>query len=121
MRDLGRQGKDRILVVEEKILHEIENQPRTSTRGLANHLGVSQFVIWLWVLNAAQQIRQNRGCLNRVRARRGVLKLALHFKKLLYFFDVSSYAFTHNYSVFTLFASTLQIVSKIHDETQKKI
>jgi hypothetical protein len=47
MRDLGRQGKDRILVVEEKILHEIENQPRTSTRGLANHLGVSQFVIWL--------------------------------------------------------------------------
>jgi hypothetical protein len=40
-RDLGRQREDRILVVEEEILHEIENQPRTSTRCLANHLGVS--------------------------------------------------------------------------------
>jgi hypothetical protein len=33
------QREDRILVAEE-ILHEIENQPRTSTRRLANHLGV---------------------------------------------------------------------------------
>jgi hypothetical protein len=30
-RDLGRQREDRILVAEEEILHEIENQPRTST------------------------------------------------------------------------------------------
>jgi hypothetical protein len=42
-RDLGRQRKDRILVAEEEIFHEIESQPRISTRGLANHLGVSQF------------------------------------------------------------------------------
>jgi hypothetical protein len=39
-RDLGRERDDRILVVEEEILHEIENHPRTSTRGFANHLGV---------------------------------------------------------------------------------
>jgi hypothetical protein len=66
-RDLGRQRKDRILVAEE-ILHEIENQPRTS---LANHLG-----IWLRVQNAAQEIRQN--ILNRVRFfGHVVLKLAL--------------------------------------------
>jgi hypothetical protein len=44
-RDLGRQREDRIFVTEEEILHEIENQPRTSTRSLANHLGVSQFVV----------------------------------------------------------------------------
>jgi hypothetical protein len=117
MRDLGRQGKDRILVVEEEILHEIENQPRTSTRGLANHLGVSQFVIWLLVLNAAQQIRQNRDILNRVRARRGVLKLALHFKQLLYFFDVSSYAFTHNYSVLLC----LQALYKLYQRFMMKL
>jgi hypothetical protein len=41
-RDIGRQREDRILVAEEEILHEIENQPRTSTyASLANHLGVS--------------------------------------------------------------------------------
>jgi hypothetical protein len=45
-RDLGRQREDRILAAEEEILHEIENQPRTSTRRLANQLGVSQFVVW---------------------------------------------------------------------------
>jgi hypothetical protein len=46
-RDLGRQEEDRILAAEEEILHEIENQPRTtSTRRLANQLGVSQFVVW---------------------------------------------------------------------------
>jgi hypothetical protein len=33
-RNLGRQREDRILVAEEEILHEIENQPRTSTRRL---------------------------------------------------------------------------------------
>jgi hypothetical protein len=37
-RDLGRQQEDRILVAQKKILHEIENQPRTST-------GVLQ-IIW---------------------------------------------------------------------------
>jgi hypothetical protein len=41
-RDLGRQREDRILFAEEETLQEIENQP--STRHLANHLGVSQFV-----------------------------------------------------------------------------
>jgi hypothetical protein len=60
-RDLGRQREDRILVADGEILHEIENQPRTSTRRFANHLGVSQFVVWLRVQNAAQEIRQNRG------------------------------------------------------------
>jgi hypothetical protein len=40
---LGRQREDRILVTEEEILHEIEKQPRTSTRRLANYQGVSQF------------------------------------------------------------------------------
>jgi hypothetical protein len=59
-RDLGRQREDRILVAEEEILHEIENQPRTSTRRLANHLGVSQFVVWLRVQNAAHEIRETR-------------------------------------------------------------
>jgi hypothetical protein len=43
-RDLGRQREDCILVAEE-ILHEIENQPRTSTRRLSNHLRVSQFAV----------------------------------------------------------------------------
>jgi hypothetical protein len=43
-RDLGRQREDRIVVAEEEeILHEIESQPRISTRRLANHLGVSHF------------------------------------------------------------------------------
>jgi hypothetical protein len=37
-RDLGRQREDRILVAQKEILHEIENQPRTST-------GVLQ-IIW---------------------------------------------------------------------------
>jgi hypothetical protein len=44
-RDLGRQREDRILVAEEEILHDIENEPRTSTRRLANHLEVSYFVV----------------------------------------------------------------------------
>jgi hypothetical protein len=43
--DLGRQREDCILVAEEEILNEIENQPR-STRRLANHLAVFQFVVW---------------------------------------------------------------------------
>jgi hypothetical protein len=64
-RDLGRQQEDRILVAEKDIFHETENQPRTSTRRLANHLRVSQFVVWLRVQNAAQEIRQKS--LNRVR------------------------------------------------------
>jgi hypothetical protein len=34
-RDLGRQREDRILVAEEEILHGIENQPRTSSRRVA--------------------------------------------------------------------------------------
>jgi hypothetical protein len=66
-RDLGRQRQDQILVAQEEILDEIENQPRTSTRRFANHLGVSQFVVWLRVENAAQEICQNTGILNRVR------------------------------------------------------
>jgi hypothetical protein len=42
-RDLGGQREDRILVAEEEILHEIETQPRKSTRCLANHLGYFAF------------------------------------------------------------------------------
>jgi hypothetical protein len=63
-RDLDRQPEDRILVAGEEILHKIENQPRTSTRHLPNQLGVQ---LQLRVQNAAQEIRQNRGILNRVR------------------------------------------------------
>jgi hypothetical protein len=63
-RDLDRQPEDRILVAGEEILHKIENQPRTSTRHLPNQLGVR---LQLRVQNAAQEIRQNRGILNRVR------------------------------------------------------
>jgi hypothetical protein len=55
----GRQREERILIAEEEILHEIENQPRTSTRRLAN--------LSLRIQNAAQEIHQNRGILNRVR------------------------------------------------------
>jgi hypothetical protein len=55
-RDLGLQREDCILVAEEEILHEIENQPRTSTRRLANHQRVSQFRVCLQVQIAAQQI-----------------------------------------------------------------
>jgi hypothetical protein len=61
------QREDRILVPEEEILHENEKQPRTSTWRLANHLGVSQFVAWPQLQNAAQQNYQNRGILNQVR------------------------------------------------------
>jgi hypothetical protein len=64
-RNLGRQREERILVPEE-IFHEIENQPRTSTRRFTD-LGLSQYVVWLRVQNVAQEIRQNRGILNRVR------------------------------------------------------
>jgi hypothetical protein len=39
-RYLGRQREDHILLPEKDILHEIENQPRTSTQRLANHLSV---------------------------------------------------------------------------------
>jgi hypothetical protein len=42
--NFGRQREGCILVAEEKIIHENENQPRTSTQCLANHVGVSQFV-----------------------------------------------------------------------------
>jgi hypothetical protein len=111
-RCLGRQREDRILVVEEEILHEIENKPRTSR--LANHLGVFQFVVCLRVQNAAQQIRRNRGILNRVRiswTRRVMLKLAWQTMAniLSNFFEVSFYAFyfIHNYSLFTLLLKPL--------------
>jgi hypothetical protein len=42
---VGRQREDRISLAEEEILHEIENQPRTSTWRLADQLEVSQFVV----------------------------------------------------------------------------
>jgi hypothetical protein len=42
---LATNKKIAFLVAEEEILHEIENQPRTNTRRLANDLGVPQFVI----------------------------------------------------------------------------
>jgi hypothetical protein len=43
--DRGRQ-RDRILVAEEGVLYKIENQSQTSPGHLANHLEVSQFVVW---------------------------------------------------------------------------
>jgi hypothetical protein len=66
-RNLGHQREDRILVAEEEILHEIENQPQTSSRRLANHLTVSQFIVWMQVQHAAQENRQNKRILNQVR------------------------------------------------------
>jgi hypothetical protein len=107
---LAANQKIAFLVAEEDILHEIENQPRTSTRRLANHLGVFQFVVWLQVQNIAQEIRQNKGILNRVR-----LKLALQTMAsiLINFFGVSFYTFTHNYSLFTLFLSLCCSLNKL--------
>jgi hypothetical protein len=84
-RDLGHQWEDRILVAEEEILHEIENQPRKSSRRLAN-----QFLS-LRVQNAAQE---NRRIILQTMA--GILSN---------FFHVSFYAFTRNYSLFTLLFS----------------
>jgi hypothetical protein len=84
-RDLDRQREDRILV--------------------ANHLGVSQFVVWLGVQNGAQDVRQNRGILNRVRfslAPGAEAAFQTMAEILNNFFDVSFYAFTHNYSLFAL-------------------
>jgi hypothetical protein len=71
---------------------------------LANHLGVSQFVAWLRVQNTAQKIRQNRSILNRVRLScpRGAEACIANNGIVSNFFDVSFYALTHNYSVFTL-------------------
>jgi hypothetical protein len=113
-RDLGRQREDRILVAEEEILHEIENQPRTSTPRLANHLGVSHFVVWLRVhQNSAREMRQNRvrffGYV--------VLKLAFQTMAgiLSNIFEVSFYdAFTHNYSLFTLLFKPLLFLSSLY-------
>jgi hypothetical protein len=88
--DLGRQREDRILVAEEEILHEIENQP--STRRLANHLGVSRFVVWLRVQNGSHEIRQNRHSeSSSVFFGHVVLKACIandgrHFEQLLWFF-----------------------------------
>jgi hypothetical protein len=63
-RDLGRQRKDRILVAEEEISSRNDaNQPQTITRRIADYLGVSQFVVWLRVQNAAPEIREYRGSL----------------------------------------------------------
>jgi hypothetical protein len=107
-RDLGRQRQDQILVAQEEILDEIENQPRTSTRRFANHLGVSQFVVWLRIQNAAHEIRQNGGILNRVRlswTRRAEACIANDGSYLSNFFDVLFYAFTHNCSLVTLLFS----------------
>jgi hypothetical protein len=47
--DLGRQREGRILVAEKKFFTKL------------------MFVVWLRVQNAAQEIRRNRGILNRVR------------------------------------------------------
>jgi hypothetical protein len=103
---LGRQREDRNLVVEEKILHEIEKQPRTGR--LANHLGVCSLPASS-KRSAAQEIRQNRGILNWVGISwkpRVALKLAWQTMAsiLSNFLEVSFYTFTstHNYSHFTL-------------------
>jgi hypothetical protein len=75
-------------------------------------LGVLQ-ITWeflnLRVQNAAQEIRQNRGILNRVRLSwaRGVLALQTMAGILSNIFDVSFYAFTHNCSLFTLLSRLL--------------
>jgi hypothetical protein len=57
-RDYGR------FEIDKRDLGKIENQPQIGTRRLGNHLGVSQFVVWLRVQNAALEICENRGILN---------------------------------------------------------
>jgi hypothetical protein len=66
--------------------------------------------------------------LSSTRRRRAEACIANDDRHFEHFFDVSFYAFTHNYSLFTLLFSiflclffTLQILSKIHDETQKTL
>jgi hypothetical protein len=66
--------------------------------------------------------------LSSTRRRRAEACIANDDKHFEHFFDVSFYAFTHNYSLFILLFSiflclffTLQILSKIHDETQKTL
>jgi hypothetical protein len=62
----------------------------------------------LRVQNAAQEIRQNRGILNRVRLRAETMASILGN-----FFDVSFYAFTRNYSLFTWLFKSLLISEKV--------
>jgi hypothetical protein len=107
--DLSRQREDRILVPQE-IFHEIKNQLRASTRRrLANPLGVSQFVVWLRVQNATQEIRQNRGIVKLFwfswarRAEACIVNDGKHFEQLLSCFILCF--FTRNYSLFTLLFS----------------
>jgi hypothetical protein len=98
--DLGRQREDSILVAEKEILHEIDNQPRTSTQRLPNHLGVSQF--------ASSKHRSGNSSKQRHSESSSTFldTSYLHCKRWQdNFFDVSFYTFTHNYS--------------LHDETKK--
>jgi heme A synthase len=83
--DLGRQREGRILVAEKKFFTKL------------------MFVVWLRVQNAAQEIRRNRGILNRVPLLGLQLALQTMAGILSNFFDVSFYDFTHNYSLFTNF------------------
>jgi hypothetical protein len=126
--DLGRR-EDRILVAEEDIPYEIQEQLFSINVWVGiieNHL-VGPYVllrhlngellekiplairreIWhlhggvppYYVQNAAQEIRQNRDILNRLRlswTRRALQRILNNF------FSVSFYTFTHNYSIFTL-------------------
>jgi hypothetical protein len=68
------------------------------------------FSVWLQVQKAAEEIRQNRGILNRVRlswachAEACIANDARHCEQLN-FFDFPLYAFTHNCSLFTLLFS----------------
>jgi hypothetical protein len=106
-RDYGR------FEIDKRDLGKIENQPQISTRRLGNHLGVSQFVVWLRVQNAALEICENRGILNLVRLswtrRTEACNLALQTIAAISsnFFDVSFYALTHHYSLFTLLLKLL--------------
>jgi hypothetical protein len=64
--DLGCQREDRILVVEEEFLHEIE----TSHKQVFGDLQITRKFLSLQVSDTAQEIRQNKGILNRVRLSR---------------------------------------------------
>jgi hypothetical protein len=101
--DLGRHRKNRILVSEEEILHEIENQPRTSK--VLGILKITWEFLSLRVQNTVQKIRQNRGILNRVR---------LSWTRRA-FLDISFYTFIYNYSPLTstLFLSLCCFLNKL--------
>jgi hypothetical protein len=104
-RDLDRQRGGRILVAKDDIPHEILPGIILINVwvGIVENHVVGPYVLPPphYVQNAAQEIRENRiGILNRVRLLGHVIRTEVCITNN--FFDLSFYAFTHNYSIFTL-------------------